>query len=168
MRRRVEVEVVCLDDPGAPFLAGIPCSVHALGQSYLGRYALSPRLWRWLHENAGRFDGMVINGIWTFTGVAGRFASRSAGRPYGIFVHGALDPWFNRTYPLKHLKKLFYWPVQHAVLHDAHAVFFTAEAERKLATTSFRPSNWTSVVVPYGINDPDDAGCDPAAQVEAF
>ncbi len=162
------VEVVCLDAPDAPFLAGIPCPVHALGQSYLGRYALSPRLWRWLNRNAGRFDAIVINGIWTFTGVAGRFASRRAERPYGIFVHGALDPWFNRKYPLKHVKKRMYWPLQYAVLHDAHAVFFTGEAERKLASASFKPSNWNSVVVPYGINDPEESGCDPAAQIAAF
>ena len=162
------IEVVCLDSPSAPFLAGIPCPVHALDQCYLGRFALSPRLWRWLHQNAGRFDGIVMNGIWTFPGVAARHATRKAKRPYGIFVHGALDPWFNREYPLKHLKKFIYWPIQHAVLRDAHAVFFTAEAERDLALTSFRPSNWNSVVVPYGINDPEEAGWDAARQIEAF
>jgi glycosyltransferase involved in cell wall biosynthesis len=83
-----------------------------------------------------------------------------------------LDPWFNRKYPLKHLKKLLYWPVQHAVLRGAEAVFFTAEAERDLAKTSFRPSNWKSVVVPYGINDPDAGKMEgrgtPAEQIEAF
>jgi glycosyltransferase involved in cell wall biosynthesis len=162
------IEVVCLDDPRAPFLAGIPCPVHALGQSYLGRYALSPRLWKWLRTHAGRFDGMVMNGIWTFPGVATHFAARGAGRPYGVFVHGALDPWFNRTYPLKHLKKLIYWPLQYAVLRDAKAVFFTTDAEQELALTSFKPNQWNSVVVPYGINDPDIAGRDAAVQVDAF
>jgi len=162
------IEVVCLDPPGAAYLAGIPCPVHALGQSYLGRYSLSPRLWHWLHVHAGRFDGIVMNGIWTFPGVAARFAARRARRPYGIFIHGALDPWFNRTYPLKHVKKLMYWPVQYAVLRDAQAVFFTTDSERDLALTSFRPNQWNSVVVPYGINDPEAAGPDPARQVEAL
>jgi glycosyltransferase involved in cell wall biosynthesis len=162
------IEVVCLDPPGAPFLAGIPCPVHALGQSFLGRYALSPRLWNWLAGNASRFDGIVMNGIWTFPGVATRHAAQKADRPYGIFVHGALDPWFNRKYPLKHLKKIIYWPIQHAVLHDAEAVFFTTETERELAVRSFRPSRWNSVVVPYGINDPEEGIHDAAAQVDAF
>jgi glycosyltransferase involved in cell wall biosynthesis len=58
--------------------------------------------------------------------------------------------------------------MQHAVLHHAEAVFFTTDAERDLAVTSFRPSKWNSVVVPYGINDPEQAGCDPAVQIEAF
>jgi glycosyltransferase involved in cell wall biosynthesis len=150
------IEVVCLDKPDASYLSGIPCPVHALGESYLGRYGFSPRLWRWLHVNAHRFNGIVMNGIWTFPGIAVRFAARSADRPYGIFTHGALDPWFNTKYPLKHLKKILYWPFQHAVLRDAEAVFFTTETERNLALTSFRPSKWNSVVVPYGINDPDE------------
>jgi len=150
------IEVVCLDPPGETFLAGIPCPVHALGPPSLGRYGFSPRLWRWLLDNAHRFDGIVMNGIWTFPGIAVSFAVRRAQKPYGVFIHGALDPWFNRTYPLKHLKKLLYWPLQHAVLQDAQAVFFTSETERDLAVTSFRPSRWNSVVVPYGINDPEE------------
>jgi glycosyltransferase involved in cell wall biosynthesis len=162
------IEVVCLDKPGESFLTGIPCPVHALGPSFLGKYGFSPRLWRWLNGNAHRFDALVMNGVWTFPGIAVGFAARVAQRPYGIFTHGALDPWFNRKYPLKHLKKLFYWPVQHAVLHGARAVFFTTEIERDLAKTSFRPSNWNSVVVAYGIQDPERRGADPAEQIEAF
>jgi glycosyltransferase involved in cell wall biosynthesis len=162
------IELVCLDKPDEGFLKGIACPVHALGQSFLGKYGFSPRLWRWLKSNAHRFDAIVMNGIWTFPGVAVRFAARRAQRPYGIFTHGALDPWFNRKYPLKHLKKLLYWPLQHAVLHDAKAVFFTAQAERDLARTSFRPSNWKSVVVPYGINDPERGRGDPGEQIAAF
>jgi glycosyltransferase involved in cell wall biosynthesis len=162
------IEVVCLDNPGEPFLSGIPCPVHALGQSHLGRYRFSLRLWRWLCDNASRFDGMVMHGIWTFPGVALRFAARRAGRPYGIFIHGQLDPWFCRKYPLKHLKKMFYWPVQYPVLRDALAVFFTAESERNLAKSSFRPNTWNSVVVGLGINDPEEHGRDPAGQIEAF
>lgn len=163
-----EIEVVCLDKPGQPFLSGISCPVHALGQSALGRFAFSPRLWRWLHKNAGRFDGIVISGVWTFPGVALRAAARRAGTPYGVFAHGALDPWFNRRYPLKYLKKLLYWPVQHAVLRDAMAVFFTTGIERDLAKSSFRPSRWNGVVVPYGIFDSGESERDSARQIEAF
>ena len=118
--------------------------------------------------NVVRFDGIVVNGIWTFPGIAVRFAARRARKPYGVFVHGALDPWFRQKYPLKHFKKMAYWPLQHRVLHDSQAVFFTTEKERDLALTSFKPSNWTSVVVPYGINDPELTGCDPSAQLETF
>jgi glycosyltransferase involved in cell wall biosynthesis len=156
------IEVACQDQPGEPYLADIPCPVHALGPAFLGRYGLSPRLWRWLHSNAHRFDGIVMNGIWTFPSLAISFTAHRAHIPYGVFAHGALDPWFNRTYPLKHLKKLLYWPVQHAVLHDAEAVFFTTGMERDLALAGFSPSHWNSVVVPYGINDPEERRKTPA------
>lgn len=161
-------EVVCLDDPGAPYLRDLPCKVHALGQSYMGRYAFSPRLWRWLHLNLMRYDATVMNGIWTFPGVALCHAARRAGKPYGIFVHGALDPWFDREYPIKYLKKLLYWPLQHRVLQRARAVFFTTTVERDLAKTSFKPSEWTSVVVPYGITAAKVSGSCAAEQIEKF
>ncbi len=163
-----EIEVVCLDNPQAEFLKNIECRVYALDESYLGRFAFSPRLWRWLRENAGRYDAIVMNGVWTFPGLAMHFAARRAGTQYGIFAHGALDPWFNRKYPLKHIKKLIYWPVQYAVLRHAAAVFFTTATERDLAKTSFRPNNWRSVVVPYGITEPEECKEGPAGQIEEF
>lgn len=162
------IEVVCLDRPDEPFLSGIPCPVHALGQSSLGRFAFSPRLWRWLCRHAGRFDILVMNGIWSFPGVAVRSAARRAGIPYGVFVHGALDPWFNRKYPLKRIKKSLYWPVQYSVLRDAAAVFFTTAMERDLAKNSFRPNRWNSVVIPYGTTDFGSFPEDAARQVEEF
>jgi glycosyltransferase involved in cell wall biosynthesis len=161
-------EVVCLDKPNEPFLRDLPCTVHALGQSYLGRFAFSPRLWRWLRRNASRFDAIVMNGIWTFPGLGLYFAARRARKPYGIFVHGALDPWFKRAYPLKHIKKLIYWPIQFMILHRARAVFFTTTVEKELAGTSFRPSEWNSVVVPYGITAPDGSSTSPEGQIEAY
>ncbi|MFP5248624.1 MAG: glycosyltransferase [Acidobacteriota bacterium] len=160
-----EMEILCLDDPGEPFLAGWPCPMHALGQSFLGAYGFSPRLWRWLRDHACRFDAMVMHGIWSFPSVALRLAARHAGTPYGVFIHGALDPWFAQKYPIKHLKKLLYWRVQYPVLRDASAVFFTANAERDLAKKGFRPNRWNSVVVPLGITDPKQCGTGSASPI---
>jgi glycosyltransferase involved in cell wall biosynthesis len=142
-----------------------PCPVHALGQRWLGLYGLSPRLWQWSHQNAGRFDGIVTHGVWNFPNLAVRSAARKAGTKYGVFIHGALDPWFNKRYPFKHLKKLLYWPLQYAVLRDALGVFFTTDSERDLAATSFRPNRWNSVVVPCVINEPEG---NPAVQTRTF
>ncbi len=161
----IDVEVVCLDPPAASFLAGLAFPVHALGQRWLGRFSLSPRLWRWLHRHASRFDGIVMDGIWIFPDVAVRAAARRSGTPYAVFAHGALDPWFNKKYPLKHLKKILYWPFQYSVLRDARAVLFTTATERDLALTSFHPNQWTSRVVSFGINEPEG---DSAAQIESF
>lgn len=161
----VQVELVCQDPPGSSFLSEIPVPVHALGQRWLGRFGFSPRLWRWLHKNASHFDAIVMNGLWVFPDVAVRSAARRAGVPYAVFAHGALDPWFNEQYPLKHLKKRLYWPLQYRVLRDARSVLFTTALERDLAITSFTPNQWTSLPVPYGIGEPQG---DPTAQIETF
>jgi len=157
------MEILCNDDPNAPFLKNFPCPVHAVGQRWLGKYSLSPRMWKWLKQNAQRFDGIVIQGLWTFPGLAARAAARRAGKRYAVFPHGSLDPWFKNTYPLKHIKKLIYWPIQYPVLRDAEAVLFTSSLEPGLALESFRPNQWNAVLYPQGICEPEGI---PAAQIE--
>lgn len=160
-----QMEVACMDSPHADFLRDFPCPVYATGQRWLGRYSLSPRLWRWLRNNVHRFDGIIVQGIWTFPGVAARLAARRARKQYAVFPHGALDPWFNQRYPLKHLKKLLYWPIQYPVLRDARAVLFTSPPEAELAKKSFSPTEWNTVVFPQGISAP--AG-NPQTDIDAF
>jgi len=66
-----------------------------------------------------------------------------------------LDPWFKRSYPLKHLKKLLYWPWgEYRVLRDAAAVLFTSEEERRLARESFALYRCNEKVVNYGTAAP--------------
>lgn len=66
-----------------------------------------------------------------------------------------LDPWFKKTYPLKHLKKWLFWPwADYRVLRDARAVLFTCEEERLLASQSFWLYKATEVVVKFGAATP--------------
>jgi glycosyltransferase involved in cell wall biosynthesis len=66
-----------------------------------------------------------------------------------------LDPWFKRTYPAKHFKKLLYWPWgEYRVLRDAAAVLFTSEEERRLARESFGLYRCNEKVVSYGTAAP--------------
>jgi glycosyltransferase involved in cell wall biosynthesis len=77
-----------------------------------------------------------------------------------------LDPWFKRTYPLKHLKKWLYWPWgEYRVLRHARAVCFTCEEERRLARQSFWLYNCRERVINYGTAAPDG---DPEGQKEIF
>lgn len=148
----VEAEIVCLDAPDSDWLASFAAPVLALDWRG-GKYGRSPRLRQWLVENVSRFDGIVAHAMWSYPSVAVARAAR--GRvPYAVFTHGMLDPWFQRRYPLKHLKKRLYWPVQYPVLRDAKAVLFTSRFESEFAPQSFRPNKWTSLVVPYGTNGP--------------
>lgn len=148
----VEAEIVCLDTPGSPWIANFAAQVHAISERR-GTYGYSPLLRDWLQQNVTRFDGVVAHAMWVYSTVAAARAAR--GRvPYAVFPHGMLDPWFRRRYPLKHLKKCLYWPIQYPVLHDAAGVFFTTRLESELAPQSFWPNKWPSLVVPYGTNGP--------------
>ena len=147
-----EAEVATLDSPDAPFLADFPFQVHALGTKNKTWY--SPKLIPWLRANRSRFDGIIVHGLWEFTGLAALIAV--AGRqPYLVFAHGMLDPYFKRRYPLKHAKKWIYWiMVQYWVLRSAARVMFTTEIERDLARESFWLWRWEPMVVSYGA-DPE-------------
>jgi glycosyltransferase involved in cell wall biosynthesis len=160
----VQAEVFCMDEPGTEFLKDVQAPVHALG-GRRGRFGYSAEARQWLAAHAGEFDAVVVHGIWSYQNLAVRSAAAMRGVPYAVFPHGALDPWFNTKYPLKKLKKQLFWRWQYPVLRDAKAVLFTSETERELAATSFKPSVWNGMPVPYGAMEPEG---DAAAQREAF
>jgi glycosyltransferase involved in cell wall biosynthesis len=150
------VEVVTLDDPNKEFLAEFPLTVHALGPSG-GGYGYNAKLVPWLRTHARQYDAVIVNGLWQYHSFAAWRALQSMGIPYYVFTHGMLDPWFKRTYPLKHLKKWMYWPwAEYRVLRDARAVLFTSEEERLQARQSFWLYRAAERVVAYGTSAPPD------------
>jgi glycosyltransferase involved in cell wall biosynthesis len=150
------VSIVTLDDPNEPFLKDFPLQIFALGPSP-GTYRYNPKLVPWLLANAGRYDRVIVNGLWQYHSFATRKALVKLAKPYFIFTHGMLDPWFKHTYPFKHLKKWLYWPWgEYRVLRDAGAVLFTSEEERILAAQSFWLYQVRPRVVAYGTSPPPD------------
>ncbi len=149
-----EVTIASLDGPEDPWVRDCSAQVEALGPSR-ANYGMSPRFVPWLQENAEKFDAVVVNGLWQFNSYGVWKALRGTGKPYFVFPHGMLDPWFKRTYPLKHAKKWLYWPwAEYRVLRDAHAVLFTCEQERQLARESFWLYRCNERVVSLGIARP--------------
>ena len=145
-------------------LLGIREPVHAFGPVRPG-YGYTPRLVPWLLANAPDYDAVFVHGLWQYPGLAVRRALRGR-RPYFVYPHGMLDPWFSRAYPLKHAKKWVYWQLfERRVLRDASAVLFTCEEERRLAGRSLKPYRCTERVVAYGTARPTG---DPARQRTAF
>ncbi|MGI8431698.1 MAG: glycosyltransferase, partial [Chthoniobacterales bacterium] len=142
-----------------------PASVHALGP-VRGSYGYSGRYVPWLKENRARFDAVVVHGLWQYSSFGAWRALHGTATPYFVFPHGMLDPWFKRTYPLKHVKKMFYWPWgEYRVLRDAAAVLFTSEEEKRQARESFALYHAKEVVVNYGTATPE---VDWAAAQEEF
>ncbi len=145
-------ELVTLNNPSEPFLRDLHFPVHALGAAHKRWY--SPRLLPWLRANGRRFDGVMVHGLWEYTGLAARLAFGGK-LPYVVFAHGMLDPWFKKTFPLKHRKKWLYWlAAEYWVLRGAHRVLFTTALERNLAAKSFWLQKWQSMVVPLGTDPP--------------
>ncbi len=166
LRQGHDIEIATLDAPGAARPADALCVIHHLGPTQLGSYSYAPRLLPWLRREAAGYDAVVVHGLWQYQGLAAWRALRDAATPYFVFTHGMLDPWFKRTYPLKHLKKLLYWPwAEYRVLRDARAVLFTCEQERLLARQSFALYRVNEAVSPFG--SPEPAG-DPGQQRKAF
>jgi glycosyltransferase involved in cell wall biosynthesis len=77
---------------------------------------------------------------------------------YFVMPHGMLDPWFQRAKSrrLKAIRNWFYWKlVEHRVIRDAEALFFTCEDELLLARTTFTPYQpKREINVGYGIVEP--------------
>lgn len=154
-QRGHQVEIVSLDAPGDPSVNQLPVTAHALGPGR-GSYGYTPRFTRWIKDRHRDYDAVIIHGLWQYNSFGVWRALRKTTTPYFVFPHGMLDPWFNRTYPLKHLKKLLYWPwAEYRVLRDAAAVLFTSEEERRLARESFSLYQCNEAVVNYGTAAPD-------------
>jgi glycosyltransferase involved in cell wall biosynthesis len=159
------IEVASLDAPDDPWVRDCPLRCHALGPAWLP-YGYSPRFVPWLRIHRRDYDVVVVNGIWQYSSFGVWRALQGTPTPYFVFTHGMLDPWFKRTYPLKHLKKWLYWPwAEYRVLRDATAVIFTCEEERRLARQSFWLYKCDEFVVNYGTAEP--AG-DPENQRRLF
>ena len=159
------IEVLTLDDPAAPWVRQFPLPCHAMGPAK-GSYGYAAKLVAWLVEHRSDYDAVVVEGIWQYNAFGVWRALRGTDTPYFVFTHGMLDPWFKRTYPLKHFKKWLYWPWgDYCVLRDARAVFFTCEEERLLARQSFWLYQCNERIVTLGTAGPDG---DPQVQSRAF
>jgi glycosyltransferase involved in cell wall biosynthesis len=160
-----EVDVASLDPPEFARKCGFPANVIGLGADPR-RYGFTRHALPWLKANRSRYDVVVIDCLWQYNAVAAYWALSGSGIPYAIFPHGMLDPYFKRTFPLKHLKKTIYWHViLERILRNATAVFFTCEEERILARQSFSPYRVREMLTPFGIFGPD---CDLSAAAEEF
>lgn len=150
-----DMEIACCDAPDASWLStsGLPL-IHALGPAHF-KYGYTPRLLPWLREHAGRYDAVIVRGLWQYHGFAVWRALAGTKMPYFVFPHGMLDPWFKKTYPLKHLKKWLYWPwAEYRILRDAKAVIFTSEEECRMARRSFWLYRVHEAVTSYGTGGP--------------
>ena len=155
-------DLVTADRPDAPFLADFPMRVHALGLRPkvlhyvpISRYGYTPHLVPWLRKHARDYDAVVVNGLWNYAAAAAARALPDAGVPYFVYPHGMMDPWFQKTYPFKHLAKQASWlAFEGRLLAHADAVLFTTQEEMELAADQFWGHRYRGVVANYGTEAP--------------
>ena len=158
IRHGHEIEVVSLESAEEAASRDFPFHVTGLGRG-IGKYGYNPRLTPWVKENARRFDAVVLHGLWNYSSVGAWRGLRNQSIPYFIFVHGMMDPWFRKRYPLKHVEKsAFWWLAEGRVLRDATGVLFTSEEECDRARGVFHGHSYRECVVRYGIPGPDGEG----------
>lgn len=163
------VEVVSLESEEAAAQNAFPFQVTALGPG-IGRYGYNFRLVPWLHDNATRFDAVILHGLWNYTSLGSWRALKSLSVPYFVFAHGMMDPWFREAYPIKHLAKQVFWSFgEGKVLRDAKLVLFTCEEEKIRSRNAFRGQSYKERVILFGTSDPaGDEAADRAAFKAAF
>jgi glycosyltransferase involved in cell wall biosynthesis len=148
------LDIATMDRAAAPWNKKLTFEPICLGNPSRDTTRIQPALINFLRQQQHKYDGSVFHGIWGFAHTALRLAWNGT-HPYAVFCHGMLDPYFIKYFPLKHIKKsLYYRLITAPVLKNAHAVLFTCEEERRLASTSYRPVVGNRVVVRYGINPP--------------
>lgn len=164
-----KVTVVSLEDGADVTKRNFPFEVIGLGRG-TRKFSFNTHLTPWIEENAGKFDAVILHGLWNYASLGAWRALRRSSTPYYIFAHGMMDPWFRDRYRLKHFAKQAYWSVaQGRVLRDATSVLFTCEEERTRARGVFKGHPYREQVVLFGTADPGESVDEQrAAFLEAF
>ncbi|WP_370993758.1 glycosyltransferase [Mucilaginibacter sp. RCC_168] len=158
-------EAVCLDSPYSPYLDNKEqLKIHAVGPG-LGPWHYSKNMKPWLEANMGRFDMVIVNGLWTYHSYAAikvfnKLKKRSPEKMIQLFVmpNGMLDPYFQRAKErrLKAIRNWVYWKlVERNVVNKADGLLFTCETELLLARETFsRYKPKKEYNVGYGVASP--------------
>jgi glycosyltransferase involved in cell wall biosynthesis len=147
----VNREVVSLDNPDAAFLGTDEFPVHAMGPTK-GPWQYSPKLKSWLLDNLTRFDVVLINGMWLYSGFITSHLIKKLKKQNSknaekiripkLFVmpHGMLDPYFQKAKErqLKAIRNWIYWNlIEKGIINGADGVLFTCKTELLLARKTF-------------------------------
>jgi len=160
----VETEVVSFDDPDELFLKKDKFLIHPIGKPK-GVWAYNSEFKRWLTDNIGRFDVIIIHGLWLYHSFAAnrviqkyRKQNLSGSPKVYVMPHGMLDPWFQKAEgrKLKAIRNWFYWRViEKKVVNEADGLLFTSAEELRLARIPFKPYYPKAELnVGYGISPP--------------
>ena len=112
------------------------------------RFIFTPAMARELRRQVSEFDVVHAHSIHAFTTLAAGHYARSAGVPYVIQPHGALDP----VHRLHHkvVKDLYDMIVERRNMDRASAIIYTTEEEKRQHNFKTR-----AAVIPYALSRDD-------------
>lgn len=162
----IENEVVSLDEPNESFVKNAEFIIHALGPSK-GGWKYCKKLAPWLLENFGRFDVVIVHGIWLYHSFIAirafqkfKKAVKTSHTRLYVMPHGMLDPYFQRASnrKVKAIRNSIYWRFfEQKIVNQADGVLFTSEEELLLARNTFRAYKPKAEInVSYGVKRPPD------------
>jgi glycosyltransferase involved in cell wall biosynthesis len=111
------------------------------------RFHFSTEIRKWLNDNAGQFDVMDIQGIWSFVTAHAAEACVRARVPYVLTPHGQMARWDWKKMPLR--KWCFYSVFLRKAWRYASAIRFVSEGE---ASDSIANAGGRGVIVPYWVD----------------
>jgi len=126
--------------------------IHSLPLDSPAVYRYSRQLRPWLRQNLGRFDGIVLHGMWLYPNWAVARECWAQRKRYACFPHGMLDSYaVYRQGAWKRIKKILYWNWrEHHVVRRSSCVFFTTQREREKSSRTFPLPPAQLVLAPYG------------------
>ncbi len=146
LNKKIEVDIVCMDDPKLNYLNTEDLTIHNVG-SGLTSYQYNKNLDKWLNEHIAEYDFVTVHGIWQYHNFAVYKAIKNLKKKgikapkVTIMPHGMLDPYFQKATDrrLKALRNELIWRItEKKAINSADALFFTCEEELILARTTFK------------------------------
>jgi glycosyltransferase involved in cell wall biosynthesis len=143
----VDNEVLCFDDPASEFISKDDFVTHAIGPAK-GPYAYCEKLNPWLLENLGRFDAVIIQGVWLHNSYGTysawkKFKKNNPATPnLFLMTHGMLDPYFQKAKErkVKAIRNWLFWKLfENKVINNIDGILFTCQEELLLARQTFTP-----------------------------
>ncbi len=133
---------------------GVAEAVNRLNDE-MNRVGMSSRMSENQCEQIDAKEIIIAHGLWQWPGLLAWQNFKKCKTRYLVFPHGMMDPWFKKTYPIKHIKKqIYWWYRQSKIMREAFAVCFTTEEERLLAQDTFVPYRCNEVVTGMGVSQP--------------
>ncbi|WP_236025703.1 glycosyltransferase [Algoriphagus oliviformis] len=159
----IDNEVVCFDEDDVDYGIEDSFLIHRIGRG-VGPYSFNSRLESWSAKNLGRFDIVIVHGLWLHTSF-GMYKAWSKFKRHRtkfpslyIMPHGMLDPYFQKSKDrrFKAIRNSIFWHLfEKRVINGVDGVLFTCEMELELAKQAFFGYNPKKAVnIGYGIQRP--------------